>query len=127
MSFSNIPVDNGIFILPVQGGFIVKYHEYVYAPEFESTLPPGPIPKKMADVGGEKLIGEKKKGINAFKEHTVVCSTPDELSKLVTDIVLRKKLMAENLGQESFPLDKETGSSVDKPQAVMSSPAGVSI
>jgi len=128
MGFSNLPVDNGVFILPVQGGFIVKYHEYSFVPEFEPSSPPGPQLKKASNGPGMEKADKAGK-INAYKEHTVVCESIEKLNKLVTEIMLAKKLVADKLGQELFG-DSIPGTSpgyADQPKVAEAVPAGMSL
>lgn len=127
MSFSNLPVDNGIFILPVQGGFILKYHEYSFVPEFEPSKPPGPYVIKANNIGNPEKADKVGK-INAYKEHTIVCESIDKLTKIVTEIMMAKKLVAAKLGQEGFGDNVASEPGMEKPaQATQPSPAGMSL
>lgn len=130
MSFSNLPVDNGIFILPVQGGFILKYHEYSYVPEFEPSKPPGPISLKVGNIHGSVEKADKLK-INAFKEHTVVCESIEKLTQLVSEVMMAKKLVASKLGQELFGNSMESEPGMESKTEAMSptqpSPSGMSL
>jgi len=132
MGFSNLPVDNGIFILPVQGGFILKYHEYSFVPEFEPTKPPGAYPQKVGNInGGNPEKADKSGKINAFMEHTVVCESLEKLTQLVSEIMMAKKLVASKLGQELFGNSMASEPGMDSKTEAMSptqpSPSGMSL